>query len=60
MEDILSFYARIHDPKRQVVCMDEKPYWLLAHARDAIPAKPEQDLREDSEYVRYSTCSIFV
>ena len=60
MEDILSVYARIYDPMRPVVCMDEKPYQLLAHARDPIPVKPGQDLREDSEYVRHGTCSIFV
>ena len=60
MEDASSVDARILDPKRPVVCMDEKPYQLLAHARDAIPAKPGQDLREDSEYVRHGTCSIFV
>ena len=60
MEDILSVYARISDPMRPVVCMDEKPYQLLAHARDPVPAEPGRDLREDSEYVRHGTCSIFV
>ena len=60
MEDILSVYARIYDPMRPVVCMDEKPYQLLAHARHPIPASPGQDAREDSEYVRCGTCSIFV
>ena len=60
MEDVLSVYARIYDPRRPVVCMDEKPYQLLAHARDPIPAVPGRDLREDSEYVRHGTCSIFV
>jgi hypothetical protein len=60
MEDVLSVYARIYDPMRPVVCMDEKPYQLLAHARDPIPATPGRDLREDSEYVRHGTCSIFV
>lgn len=60
MEDVLTVYARIHDPMRPVICMDEKPYQLLAHARDPIPAKPGQDLREDSEYRRHGTCSIFV
>ncbi len=60
MEDILSVYARIYDPMRPVVCMDEKPYQLLAHARDPVPAAPGRDLREDSEYVRHGTCSIFV
>ena len=63
MEDILSVYARAYDPKRPVVCMDEKPYQLLAHARDPIPATPGlqgHDRLEDSEYVRHGTCSIFV
>jgi len=60
MEDVLSVYARIYDPMRPVVCMDEKPYQLLDHARDPIPAGPGRDLREDSEYVRHGTCSIFV
>ncbi len=60
MEDVLSVYARIYDPTRPVVCMDEKPYQLLAHARDPLGAAPGRDLREDSEYVRHGTCSIFV
>lgn len=59
MEDVLSVYARPHDPSRPVVCMDEKPYQLLAHARARIPAAPGRDRREDSEYVRHGTCSIF-
>ena len=60
MEDVLSVYARIFDPSWPVVCMDEKPYQLLAHARDPIGAAPGRDLREDSEYARHGTCSIFV
>ena len=60
MEDVLEVYARPHDPKAPVVCMDEKPYQLLGHARDPIPATPGHDRREDSEYMRCGTCSIFV
>ena len=60
MEDILAVYARPYDPHRPVVCMDEKPYQLLGHARDPIPAAPGRDLKVDSEYVRHGTCSIFV
>ncbi|GEL21036.1 transposase [Pseudonocardia asaccharolytica DSM 44247 = NBRC 16224] len=60
MEDVLAVHARPHDPRRPVVCMDEKPYRLLAAARDPIPAAPGHDRREDSEYVRHGTCSIFV
>jgi hypothetical protein len=60
MEDVLAVYARPHDPAVPVVCMDEKPYQLLDHARPPLPAGPGNDLRVDSEYVRRGTCSIFV
>ena len=60
MEDVLAVYARPHDPRRPVVCMDEKPYQLLGQVRDPIPAQPGYDRKEDSEYVRHGTCSIFV
>jgi hypothetical protein len=60
MEDVLAVYARPHDPTVPVICMDEKPYQLLDHARAPIPATPGSDLKVDSEYVRHGTCSIFV
>ena len=60
MEDVLAVYARRYDPRRPVVCMDEKPYQLLGQVREPIPAAPGRDRREDSEYVRHGTCSIFV
>ena len=59
MEDVLSVYHRPYDRSRPVVCMDEKPYQLLDHAREPIPARPGRDRLEDSEYVRRGTCSIF-
>jgi len=60
MEDVLDVYARPRDPAVPVVCMDEKPYQLLGHAREPIPAAPGSDAKIDSEYVRCGTCSIFV
>jgi hypothetical protein len=60
MEDVLAVYARLYDRAAPVVCMDEKPYQLLDHARTPIPATPGNDLKVDSEYVRCGTCSIFV
>ena len=60
MEDVLAVYARPSDPCRPVVCMDEKPYQLLDDVRDPIPASPGQDRKEDHEYRRHGTCSIFV
>ena len=60
MEDVLAVYARRYDPCRPVVCMDEKPYQLLDHTRDPIPATAGCDRIEDHEYRRCGTCSIFV
>ena len=40
--------------------MDEKPLQLLGHAREPIPAAPGRDRKEDSEYIRHGTCSIFI
>ncbi|MDT7781814.1 MAG: hypothetical protein QOF58_233 [Pseudonocardiales bacterium] len=60
MEDVLSVYARPHDPARPVVCMDEKPFQLLGQVRTPLPARPGRDACEDSEYIRCGTCSIFV
>ncbi|MEU6012149.1 hypothetical protein [Streptomyces sp. NPDC047453] len=60
MEDVLAVYARPYDPARPVVCMDEKPYQLLDHARGPLPARPGHDACQDSEYIRCGTCSVFV
>ncbi|MCX4403872.1 IS630 family transposase [Streptomyces sp. NBC_01549] len=60
MEDVLAVYARPYDPACPVVCMDEKPYQLLGHVRDPLPARPGHDACQDSEYIRCGTCSIFV
>jgi len=60
MEDVLGVYARPYDQARPVVVMDEKPLQLLADARPGTPAAPGQVARQDSEYVRCGTCSIFV
>ena len=48
-----------YDPKRPVVCMDEKPYQLLGEAREPLPMVPGSDRKTDSEYIRNGTVSIF-
>ena len=60
MEDVLTEYARPYDPKRPLVCMDEKPYQLLDEARTPLPARPGSIEKVDNEYVRNGTCSIFM
>ena len=60
MEDVLAVYERPYAPDRPVVVMDEKPLQLLDPARDALPARPGSTRKEDHEYARHGTCSIFV
>ena len=59
MEDVLDVYERPYDPKRPVVCMDEKPYQLLGEVREALAIRPGDTQKMDFEYVRNGTCSIF-
>jgi hypothetical protein len=40
--------------------MDEQPVQLLGEAREAIPMDEHHSKREDSEYVRKGTCSVFM
>lgn len=60
MEDVLEVYRLPYDPNCPVICMDEKPYQLLDEARNPIPMKPAKPRKEDAEYVRKGTCSIFI
>lgn len=60
MEDILDVYQLPNDPGCPVICMDEKPYQLLRHVRKPMAMTANHPQREDSEYIRNGTCSIFV
>ena len=60
MEDILDVYALAHDEKCPVICLDEKPYQLLDDCREIIPMKSGSPEKQDNEYKRMGTCSIFV
>jgi hypothetical protein len=60
MEDVLEVYSRPYNPARPVICMDEKPFQMLGEVREAIPMKPSEVEKVDSEYKREGTCSIFI
>jgi hypothetical protein len=60
MEDVLEVYARPYNSDKPVVCMDEKPYQLLADVRRSIPMKQGKKEKVDNEYIREGTCSIFI
>lgn len=60
MEDILETYALPYDPEIPMICMDEQPVQLLGEKLQPIAMKPGKPRKEDYEYVRNGTCSIFV
>jgi hypothetical protein len=52
MEDVLDLYSEPYDPKKPVVCFDERPCQLLEETRPPLPAKPGKPERYDYEYKR--------
>ncbi len=55
MEDVLDLYAEPYDPKRPVVCFDERPVQLISEVRQPLPPEPGQPERFDYEYQRNGT-----
>ena len=60
MEDVLELLAEPYDPKRPVVCFDEKPVQLLRDAREPELVRPGRPAVEDYEYKREGTANIFM
>ena len=60
MEDVLDVYTRPLDPRRPLVCLDEASTQLLADVTPPLPPTPGHAAREDYEYKRYGTASLFL
>jgi len=60
MEDVLDVYSRPYNANFPIVCMDEKPYLLMADKHEALPARPGVTKKVDYQYEQVGTCSIFV
>jgi hypothetical protein len=60
MEDVLEVYHRPYNERKPVICMDEQPVQLLGEKREPIPMNEHHSKREDNEYVRKGTCSVFM
>ena len=65
-EDVLEVYQRPYDPKRPVVCLDEKSKELHAAPHGHLPPEPRTEAgpgkprREDYEYARNGTRNLFL
>lgn len=60
MEDVLDVYQRPCDAAYPQVCLDEASKQLIGETRTPVPAAPGQPAREDCEYVRNGTASMFM
>lgn len=60
MENVLEVYTRAYDPKRPVVCLDEKSKQLVGEICKPIAARPGDVERCDYEYVRNGTANLFM
>lgn len=60
MEDVLDQYEKPLDPAEPVICVDEQPYQMLDDVRPPTSAAPGKIAKQDYEYRRCGTCSVFV
>lgn len=60
MEDVLDQYEKPLDPVEPVICLDEQPYQLLDDTRPSERAVPGKEAKQDYEYRRCGTCSVFL
>lgn len=56
----MNLYEHPYDPKRPVICFDERPCQLIGDAIVPIPIKPGSPKKEHYEYIRNGTCCIFL
>jgi hypothetical protein len=60
MEEVLDVYKRAYDPKKPLVCFDERLKQLISELRKPMPAKPGRAARYDYEYRRNGVANIFM
>ena len=60
MEEVLDLYEEPYDPKRPVVCFDERPCQLRADLREPLPHAAGRPKRRDHEYERRGMAHLFV
>lgn len=60
MEHVLDIYEQPYNPKRPVICFDERPCQLLGDTVMPLPMKPGQVQRQDYHYERHGTCCVLM
>jgi hypothetical protein len=60
MEAILDIYKRVYNPLNPVVCFDESSKQQIQDLVDALPVRPENPAKFDSEYQRNGVSNLFM
>ena len=59
MEKILWLYAQPHDPRYPVVCLDERPCFLIGDVVEPVAMQTGQVRKEHYAYAKLGSCSLF-
>ena len=59
MEKILWLYAQPHDPRYPVVCLDERPCFLIGDVVEPVAMLTGQVRKEHYAYAKLGSCSLF-
>jgi hypothetical protein len=60
MEAILDLYEQPYDPKRPLICVDERPCQLIDDILVPLSMEPGKAKRQDYHYKRNGVCTIFI
>jgi hypothetical protein len=60
MEDLLRLYELPYDPKRPLICVDERPCQLIDDILVPLPMEPGKPKRQDYHYKRNGVCTVFI
>lgn len=59
MERILWLYAQPHDPRYPVVCLDERPCFLIGDVVEPLAMQTGQVRKEHYAYAKLGSCALF-
>ena len=60
MENVLDYYKKDYNPKKPLLCFDERPCQLIENILTPIPPSSGKEKKEDYHYKRNGTCAVLL
>ena len=60
MEAVLKLYAQPYNPKRPVICFDERPCFLIGDVVVPLPMQARKPKRQDYHYSKHGSCALLM